>query len=397
MKRASLDVRVQAVDVTTLTPLVRQTLGRATGCVTHWGVQPVQSKTLGGGMGASAIYRFLGSFQDGEQVVRWSLILKIIPDVFQELDGDAPKRSALPREVAFYRSDLVHQLPAGVRAARCFAISAQFGDEAQREFWLWLEALESQPAGQWTLDDHYQLAYSLGLLNGAFLANRPLPVAPWLAYDGVRNYLAHAAPLVNQWVANQEHPLVQRAFPATTIASFVALWQARERHLQTLAMLPQTLCHGDAQVSNLFLSNRTGGPLETVAIDWADVGVGPLGLDLAQLISFSLGTNKVEMDQASTLDQAGFEGYLAGLQAIDWRGDPRVVRLGYTAAALKTRTTGVIRAIPFLIDETVRRQAESKLKAQGLTFENMLDIVARSALFFEKLFHESLELRDELL
>jgi hypothetical protein len=346
-------------------------------------------------MGQSAIYRFSGTLQDGDEAVPWALILKVIPHTLHSDDAGVGKRTQRQREVEFYGSALVHQLPTGFRAARCFAVSEQAGDEGQPESWLWLEALEPHPGSQWTLDDHYHLARGLGLLNGTFLVNPPQP-APWLASDGIRSYLEHAEPLVNQWLANLQHPLVQRAFPASAITSFVELWQSRAYHLQTLARLPQTLCHGDAQVSNLFLDKSKAEQPETVAIDWAGVGVGPLGFDPAQLLSFSLATNKVDIAQASALDQAIFEGYLVGLQAAGWHGAPKVVRLGYTAATLKTRTMGVIRAVPFLLDETTRRDVEAKLKTQGLAFENMLDITAQYALFLERLFHESVEFRDQL-
>jgi hypothetical protein len=248
-----------------------------------------------------------------------------------------------------------------------------------------------------TLEDYYLLAQGLGLLNGVFLVDHPLPSAPWLDSEGIRKYLERATPVVNQLFENRTLTLVQRVFPPDAIDSFIELWHSRQQHLQTLSRLPQTLCHGDAQVSNLFLHSRPSGQPETVAIDWTHVGLGAIGCDLGQLISFSLGTGKVDFALADALDQAIFQGYLAGLNTAGWQGDPRVVRLGYTAAALKSRTTVVIRSLPSLIDERVHRQVEQRLKSQGLAFDNILETVFHSALFLEKLFHESLELRDQLL
>jgi len=43
----------------------------------------------------------------------------------------------------------------------------------------------------------------------------------------------------------------------------------------------------------------------------------------------------VELAPAQALDEIVFAGYLAGLDDVGWRGDPRQVRLAYTAAAIR--------------------------------------------------------------
>jgi hypothetical protein len=77
------------------------------------------------------------------------------------------------------------------------------------------------------------------------------------------------------------------------------------------------------------------GQKETVALDWAMVGTGPVGQELAQLI---LGALDHLADEApGQIDRAIFEGYLEGLHESGWRGTIRQVRSGYAAsAALRT-------------------------------------------------------------
>ena len=41
----------------------------------------------------------------------------------------------------------------------------------------------------------------------------------------------------------------------------------------------------------------------------------------------------VEMAAARELDELAFAGYLTGLHETGWKGDPQVVRFGYTAAS----------------------------------------------------------------
>lgn len=59
-----------------------------------------------------------------------------------------------------------------------------------------------------------------------------------------------------------------------------ALWRRRTLHLERLAELPQVLQHGDPVPSNLRALDARG---RVVAIDWATLGVGPVGGDLGYL------------------------------------------------------------------------------------------------------------------
>src|SRR5207247_2248725 len=58
-----------------------------------------------------------------------------------------------------------------------------------------------------------------------------------------------------------------------------------------------------------------------------------LGEDLVPLVLASVGFFAVDLAELPELDQVVFRGYLAGLRDVGWHGDPRLVRLGYVAAA----------------------------------------------------------------
>jgi hypothetical protein len=65
----------------------------------------------------------------------------------------------------------------------------------------------------------------------------------------------------------------------TAIADVAAhLWERRGTFLEQLDALPQVAQHGDATPANL--PGRVGD--DVVAIDWANLGVGPVGSDLGQ-------------------------------------------------------------------------------------------------------------------
>jgi hypothetical protein len=98
-----------------------------------------------------------------------------------------------------------------------------------------------------------------------------------------------------------------------------------------LASLPQTLCHHDAAKSNLFVLDD-GHESQIVAIDWELVGTGPLGADIATLISGSLRKGEFPAERAEELDVAVRSAYIEGLRTEGWTGDDGAVRVGLNAS-----------------------------------------------------------------
>ncbi len=104
-----------------------------------------------------------------------------------------------------------------------------------------------------------------------------------------------------------------------------------ERFQAKLDLLPRALCHGDTYPSNFMSRHATDGQEQTVALDWALVGIGPVGDDLGQ---FVLGACMNLQDaRRADVDKALFASYLDGLRECGCRVDPQWVRFGFTASA----------------------------------------------------------------
>jgi hypothetical protein len=88
----------------------------------------------------------------------------------------------------------------------------------------------------------------------------------------------------------------------------VALWQRRSELLDELKYVPHVLVHGDFHEGNLIAAHD----LTTVVLDWATLGTGPVGADLAGL---ALSTCRDLLDH-----------YVEGLNG---RFDKAAVELGY--------------------------------------------------------------------
>lgn len=388
-----IEPQIGAVDAATLEPIVQRALQRATARLVQWTAEPLRPNR-GGGLGPGVLYRFAGAAEAQGELLPWSLILKRTA----EPGADEPPTpgDSWRRELDFYRWELAGQLP-GLRAPACYAILEEKDAAGRQVYSLWLEEVQAETDGQWSPADYGQAARHLGRFNGAFLVDLPLPSAPWMNQSGTRGYVERAAPWVACLQENGEHPLVRPAYPPAAVESYLRNWQARDVYLKTLESLPQTLCHRDAQRSNLFLQRDDAGGSDLVAVDWTTLGHGNVGLDIIQLTGFALFGGDFDVTQAALLDEAVFAGYVDGLRDAGWQGDAAWARLGYAAAAIRARTTGVFRYLQMMLNEKRRAQLQQVWQAQGITLDEVMARIHQADVFFAGLLDEADELRARLL
>jgi len=318
---------LQSIDAPMLTAIVCQSLRRDNLQIIDWHLSQI-----GGGVGnpvSVGLYRIEGTAQDRDERVAWSVILKIIQSPanvgwVNMGEGDDPTHwNYWKRELLAYQSGLLETLPDGMAAPRCYGTNELPGDVA----WLWLEDIGDSYGDAWPLERYALAARHLGLLNGSYLTARPLPALPWLSNH-----------LIGQWIASQpwqtipwEHPRVFNRYPRPEVNSFRRMLVEHKRFLAQFERLPQTICHGDTYPTNFKSRSVRGAPEQTVALDWALMGIAPLGDDLGQLV-FGAHLNLKEAKRVD-VDKALFESYVAGLRTSGCRTDPRLVRFGYTASA----------------------------------------------------------------
>jgi hypothetical protein len=360
----------------TLTPLVQSALNSETVEVVNW-----ECEQLHGGIGlGTAIYRFSGEGHDREEKAPWSLVLKTLRPA-----GDNANVCAwnyYKREADAYQSGLLDDLPGGLVAPRCFGVL----DHPDDTCWVWLEDIRDEIGSQWPLERYGVAARHAGQLNGAYLVERSLPSWPWLSSDWLRGHIARSASAMPLIRNSLDHPLVRRGFPDDSSDRLFRLWEERDRYLDALDRLPRTLCHLDLFRRNLFARKTADGDDQTVAIDWAFVGQGAIGEEIANLVFTSLAFNEVDLAQAQALEDIVFEGYLEGLRDVGWRGDPQQVRLGYTAGNLRLRLGELDRVINFLLDESQYHFAE---QAFGRSMEEIEDHFAQVNCFVDSLIDEA--------
>jgi len=314
--------------------------------------------------------------------VRWSLVLKILD---AQPDSDIAGSHYWRREAEAYQSGLLDNLPAGLAAPRCFGVT----EYANESCWLWLEDI-ADDIGYWPLERYRLAAYHLGRFNAMYLTSRPLPTEPWLSASWIRNDVRAFGAEIGRLRANIDRLLVGRFLPGDAAELLSRLWAERESFLAALDGLPQTLCHFDAFRRNMFAKNVAGRD-QTILIDWAFLGPGPIGAEIVSLVQATLIFRELPMVQATELDGVAFEGYLRGLRDAGWHGEARRVRLGFTAAISLRRLAMIGYMLPEILGESPHPRPPME-EVLGMSIDECADHVARYGQFVETLAQEAREL-----
>lgn len=326
-----------------LMPIVAQIVGQPEGDSLTWQLYPLQLQGSSVVEGVSLV-RIAGAARVAGQTAPWSLVVKSISEPAPSTDSadtahDPAAWNYWRREVAAYQSGILAELTGNLVAPRCYAVT----EHPDGEWRIWLEDI-TESSQQWTLARHSSAARHLGQFNGAYLAGRPLPPAqPWLYRGRSRDWIQTTPALLEPFRRYAATAQGRRGVTEQSVARIERLLAHAPRLLAQLERLPLCLCHHDAHRRNLMARDSSAHELQTVAIDWSYLGYGEVGAEIGITTAVNLSWMAVDATRARELDQAVFDGYIAGLRDVGWQGDPRLARFGYTAtAALVTGVAGTV-------------------------------------------------------
>lgn len=240
---------------------------------------------------------------------------------------EGPGLQAGRRELAAYRHGIASaEGRPGLRAPRLLA----WQDEAS-EVEVWLEEVRDAHNGQWPVSRFEVAARHIAVWD-ARAGNSPLPAGfdsedAWAERHGQPHRLHEALAELDALAdsPSSDEAAAQLADPGFRRTR--ALITSTPSRLERLATFPQTPLHHDLVRSNLFAVDDSS----TVAIDWENVGRGPLGVDLAPLVIGSVRRGEAAGEDLREIESLVLAGYIAGLREAGLDAD-RAVRSAYRLA-----------------------------------------------------------------
>jgi hypothetical protein len=285
----------------------------------------------GAGVGTQ-IFRVTGTAATAaKQSVDWGVIVKLLTLdklAFQSTSADPSSWDYWKREWWVYRSAWQQELPGPLVAPRCFGTGVIAAtDGIQEVAWIAMEDVATVTHSAWPKKHFCEVARHLGIFNGSYLYDQPIPSEPWLARDWLRGWTELSEPLMPDLPKAAAHPVAGRIFTSKINKDLRWLWDQRHKLYSTLDHLPQTLCHNDIFPRNMFLR---GAPCsQSVAIDWASCGLAPIGQELSALIGATLAFRESFPNRWDDLERDCVSGYTAGLREAGWSSGKEEAFIGY--------------------------------------------------------------------
>lgn len=186
---------------------------------------------------------------------------------------------------------------------------------------LWLEDVQGPFASTWTVEQLADFAHRLGTAQARHAGTG---ARPWHSRSWLRQYAGRHSYAEIDW----DHPAAARHWPDDLRSGLHAIWKRRTDLFDLAETLPQTLCHLDVWPMNL---TRRG--TEPVMIDWAFLGRGAIGEDIANLIADTFLDGLRPVDRLDEVKDALIDAYLAGLAEAGGPIDRAETALAATGAA----------------------------------------------------------------
>jgi Phosphotransferase enzyme family len=305
------------------------------------------------GVGAgNHLYRVTGSAATGRRgPVDWTVVIKMLSvdeSDFQSISTSQTSWDYWKREWHVYQSAWQQHLAGPLQAPRCIAAGETLTETDEELAWIAMEDLHALDHRPWRAAHFRDVARHLGIFNGEYLVDEPLPTDPWLSRDWLQGWTEQAGPVMELLPTAADHPVAGQVFTRDMIEDLIQLWDQRQKLYEALDQLPRTLCHNDLFPRNLFVSGIDHPDL-SVAIDWAFCGPAPVGQELTPLVAATEIFMESRPERWEDLERDCLDGYAEGLRQAGWDATDEVL-VGYL---LSTVLRFGIGSVPPLLNLTL--------------------------------------------
>lgn len=379
----AITAQIEAMPTNEIAPIAEQAMGGSVERDLSWQAQ--QMDVLSVGNGTVGFWRVSGTSASGTDSTDWSAVVKVL-DV-EDLSS-SPTFQTAQREIDALGADELRSIDTGLRPVPVFRLE-------QREdgnFWLWMKDLSGAPQPPWDAEQHIESARHIGQFNGLWSEDHR-PEGDWIAADmstdGRYGLTEMFIPDFELLESNKNHPLVNRASEEIGLERTLALLDDTNLLIEATRTLPRSVAHNDCHARNLFPFEERGKRI-TYGVDWASIGMAPVGVDGGSLAGGGFTWGQDEAKTALGCQEEMFESYVEGLRDYGWNGNESEVRLAY----LSQVATYVLR-LPFWLAVTIAPEhpfKEFMTRRTGTQGEEAAEQIAHRLKMSIHLVDEALEL-----
>jgi hypothetical protein len=377
---------IERMTVDEIAPIVRSAVGDESAVVDPgWTVETMSVDSIG--MGTLGFLKIEGRVMISGAGSKWSSVVKTM-DVeadsqFASYEGSFASQH---REIQAYTSGFFDSLDGYLQAAPCHGIT-QFADATL----LWLEDLSDSVQHPWGKKEFLESAYNIGYFNGSWPEDRA-PSGTWLDRDFITNRpkFMMDGPWIDDFLNPRNKLVVTEVCREAGISTIARMPAEYAEVVASHARLPRVLTHNDLHSRNAFFRYEPQAAMMYV-IDWASVGLGPVGLDGGTLAGGGTIWGENEARLIAEIEGQMFSEYVRGLNDSGYSYKRDEVRLGFLSN-FTIYVRGFIRAA-IVPDSGVARQYSTRFGVEGDEFFAHLTTRLRT---FMTLFDEAVSLARQL-
>lgn len=318
----SIITRINNLSVGEISDIAEKALGGAVvdGEV-EWKTSVLPGESIGNG--TLGLFKVEGSASVNGSISNWSAVVKAI-------DPDAEIGIAGPNqhgriELAAFAAGQIQSVETGLRPVPTYGIT----ENKDNTSWLWLKDLSGSPRPPWTPETYATIARGIGQFNGLW-PEGVHPRGAWLDEIGVTD---RRAVFPAQWRTANEELREQSNLPEFSKITGTHKPDRIFRLIDDLATLieatktyPRSVAHNDCHTGNLFF-DPDGSNEIIYAIDWAQVGLTPIGVDAGSFIGTGMSRDRTQYEATLAHMDRSFDSYLLGLRDSGWDGNESEIKV----------------------------------------------------------------------
>jgi len=290
-------------------------------------------------------------------------------------------------EVGMYRSGFFDQVDGRFKAAPCHGVI-----DIDCLALLWLADLSESITHPWSGEQFIMASRALGYFNGSWPEDRA-PAGDWLERQFVTNRprFARDAGWFDRLDLEEDAKLLADFGSKAGIDDITSMRSKYNEIADAASRVPRVISHNDPHSRNAFIVNESGVPT-VYGIDWATIGMGPVGYDGGTLAGGGLIWRRDEARLIRDIEGTMFDEYMSGLGDAGFVSDRDQVRLGFLSN-FAIYPMAYLLAVVGMPDGQFSKNFSERFELEG---DEFIDELAVRMGWFKPIFDEAVVLARQL-